>query len=218
MPTGTKPPIPVGTARVAVEGEYGPTKWANVYYMAVGTWDPAHLDDVITLLGSAIHDLYDSAIHLGNFDNGWHLSRTKIGFRDASDSMYKSTYVVDASGTWTGGGEDAQVCYLINWTTNDPRRGGKPRQYISGVIDASQRDVANLDGSFVSGVSGRIQTWLDGLHARSSGTASGVSLLEMSFVNGNAYRSTAHTWPIRAGSFNPVIATQRRRVDRLRST
>jgi len=38
----------------------------------------------------------------------------------------------------------------------------------------------------------------------------------MSFRNGKTWRDTAASWPIYAGVANTVIATQRRRVNRLR--
>jgi hypothetical protein len=216
MPTGTKPPIPVGTAKVECLGTYGPTTWANVMYMAPGTWDPAHLNDVITLLKQAAYGLYGTVIGYGNFPTDWKVYTTKIAFRDASDSLYRATVADAQPGTGPATAEPAQVSYLINWTTNDPRRGGKPRQYIPGVLDADVADPGSLTSGTLTAYNGRLATWLAALPTNSVGTASGVALLEMSFVDAGAYRATAETWPVRGGNFSAVLATQRRRVDRLR--
>jgi hypothetical protein len=44
-------------------------------------------------------------------------------------------------------------------------------------------------------------------------------MVDMSFVNGGAYRApNATAYPITGGSCSGVVATQRRRVDRLRSS
>jgi hypothetical protein len=43
-----------------------------------------------------------------------------------------------------------------------------------------------------------------------------LQLVEMSFRTEKADRAEAVTFPIIGGNINPVVATQRRRVDRLR--
>lgn len=61
-----------------------------------------------------------------------------------------------------------------------------------------------------------IQTWLVDQLTYSSGDQTGVELVDMSFRNGNAWRDDALTLPIFSGFVSNVVATQRRRVDRLR--
>lgn len=212
----TKPPQPVGVAKAVVEGTYGPTTWANVMYFAVGTWDPAHLDDATTLVQLAVHDFYNTVFAPGNFSSHWTTRTVKVAFRDAADSLYRVTIADAVAGTSGAGDQDAQVAYLVNWVTNDPRKGGKPRQYIPGIPDDHVADVAHVSSGVVSGVSANIATWLAGLNARSHGTATGLSMVEVSFRDGGTWRDAAHSWPIRGGTLNTVVATQRRRVDRLR--
>jgi hypothetical protein len=212
-----KPPIPVGTVKAEALGVNGPTTWANIFYFAVGTFDPAHLNDVTTLVGSAVHDFYTSGFTLAYFVPSWTLQRTKVTFRDASDSLYRSVYVVSATGTATAEVAVANASWLVNYTTNDPRKGGKPRTYVSGLNDDDLADSANLVSANVTTISGTLSTWLAGLNARTSGTASNLSLLEMSFRDGNTWRDTAATWPVRAIALNPVASTQRRRLDRART-
>lgn len=216
MPTGTKPPQEVGVAKAEALGTLGPSTWANVFYFAIGSFDPAHLDDVITMVGDTVFGLYHDGFTAGTFPNDWHIKTTKIAFRDASDSLYRATVADAMAGTGGAEVEAAQVAYLLNYTTNDPRRGGKPRQYISGVSDDLMTDSVTVDPTTVAALNGRLATWLAGAIAASHGTASGCQPIEESFVDGGAYRATAHSWPIRGITVNPVIATQRRRVDRQR--
>lgn len=218
MPTGVKPPIPVGTAKVEALGNYGPATWANVFYFAVGTFDPAHLDDAATLLHNGVMDFYSNVFTYATFPPAWTITTTKVAFRDASDSLYRVTVADAHSGTHSTVGEPAQVCFLVNWTSNDPRRGGKPRTYVVGVPDGDMADSARIDPATLTAFNTQLLTWLNGLNALTHGTASSLELLEMSFVDGGAYRTPeAHSWPIRGGSFSPEVATQRRRVDRLRT-
>lgn len=215
MPTGVKPDIPIGTMKLTAFGRYGPTIWNNVFYGAIGTFDPAHLDDANELGADAIGDLYATAFAMANFPASWHLDGVRVVFHDAADSHYRTTKIYSAVGIG-GASQDAQVAYLIDWTTNDPRKGGKPRTYVPGVLDAAMADVAALDPGLVAGITGRIATWLAHWLTASSGTASDFQLLGMSFVLDKAYRDVAHGYPVRAGHLNSIVATQRRRVDRLR--
>lgn len=212
----SKPPIPVGTAKAEALGTYGPAIWANVFYYAVGTWDPAHLDDAVALIAAAVHDFY-ATLDMSQLAVGWNVTTTKVAFRDAADSLYRATVADAQSGADGSGDEAAQVAYLVNYTTNDDRKGGKPRTYVCGVPKDSMADSARLTNSVLTGTNTALTTWLGSLAARSHGTANGLSLLEMSFRSGNTWRDTAHTWPIRGVSLSPEVATQRRRVDRLRT-
>lgn len=216
MPTGTKPEIPVGTAKAEALGTIGPCTWANVFYFGIGTFDPAHLDDVITLVGNAVSGFYVNGFTMGTFDTTWHLRTTKIAFRDATDSLYRATVADSSVGTGSAEVVAGQTCFLVNYTTNDPRRGGKPRTYVPGPSDDLMLDAANLQSATVATLNTNLATWLAATIASSHGTASGCQPLEMSFADGGAYRTTAFTWPIRGVTVNPVIASQRRRVDRQR--
>lgn len=212
----TKPPIPVGTAQANTQGRLGPATWELVWYFAVGTWDPAHLDDATTLIGIALHDFFNTAMSLGAFDPSWSTKVHMIKFRDATDSLYRVPYADAQAGTAGAEVMPAQVSYLLNLITNDDRRGGKPRKYIPGVSDDLMTDSVTISSSEVNSRNTALATWLAGLGARSHGTASGLVLQEVSFRDGKTWRDTAHTWPVRGIVMNPIVATQRRRVDRLR--
>jgi len=211
-----KPDIPVGVARAEAQGVLGPVNWANVFYFGVGSFDPAHLNDVINCVGIYVKSFYHDALTSSYFTPDWHFSRTKIVFRDAADSHYRSVYVSDVQGTQGAEIEAGQACYLINWVTNDPRKGGKPRTYVCGVNDDNLTDSVHVSSAIATAFNAGIATWLAAGPTASSGTCTGLALLEMSFRNGKTWRDTAASWPIRAGALNGVIATQRRRVNRLR--
>jgi hypothetical protein len=141
----------------------------------------------------------------------------RITFRVDSGSTYRVTVADAHAGNVSSTEEAAQVAYLIDWQTGDPRKGGKPRQYITGVPTNQLADPANVSSGTISTVNTALTTWLGGLAARSHGTASGLELVEMSFRDGKAWRAEGHPFTVISGFLNPVLATQRRRVDRLRA-
>jgi hypothetical protein len=206
-----KPPIPVGYAKVEVTGTFGPATWANVMYVLIGETarTPGQvIGDIVTWF----NNLYDTAFNLARLSPRWQHQYTTVTYRDAEDSTVRLRVADAQAGTASGGDQDAQVAYLVNWATGDPRKGGKPRQYVPGVPDSAMLDSARLDSSLIAIVNAGLVSWL------SSGPTqpTPMQLVELSFRNGNADRAEAISFPIIGGTLNPVVATQRRRVNRLR--
>lgn len=211
-----KAQIPVGYAKVNVNGFYGPATWENVLYFQVETYDAAHFADVEAILTTALHSLYYDVWRTAtNLD--WSVQTYKVVFRDADDSVQRTTVADAIFGTISGAGQTAQTCYLIDWQSGDPRRGGKPRSYIPGVPDSKVVSTTNLDPTIVAAINTALDSWIGTLGTISSGTASGLVLVEMSFVNAKADRTTPLPYTIRKAVCSPQVATQRRRVDRLRA-
>lgn len=208
---GTKPPIPVGYIKVAQHGGLGPAGWVNVFYLAVtpGSHTPG---EVIAAAADAIHDFYTDAMSLAAFPGEWSTTWCTVTYRDAEDSTVRIRVADAESGTASGDTQDAQVSYLVNWSTGDPRRGGKPRTYVCGVPDSVMADSAFINPSTVHDINTTLLPWLVGLPSRTIP----LELVEMSFRNDNTFRDVAAHYPILGATLNPVVATQRRRVDRLR--
>lgn len=206
-----KPLIPVGTAKVAVSGQYGPATWANVFYVVVdaGASTPGA---VAAQIVSWFHDFYAVVFGATSFSSDFQVQFQTITYRDAEDSIVRLRIADAFAGTGGTDDEGAQVAYLVNWATGDIRRGGKPRQYVCGVKEPATADSARLTSSFQSAVNGRLITWLE----EGPTLAIPLQLVEMSFRNANADRVAAVHFPIIGGTVNPVLGTQRRRVDRLR--
>lgn len=213
MPTGTKAPIPIGYSKVEALGTFGPATWANVFYIDTTPSDPSAPNDAMAAARLAIHEL------MGTFQTyastTWSVARERVTYRADADSTYSATIADGIGGLVSGGYQDAQVAFLLNWVTGDARKGGKPRQYFVGVPDTAVADSARIQGSVVSAFNADIATWLAGFpYDVGSGVAN--ELVEMSFVNAKAYRTDPFPTSVVAGTVNPVVATQRRRVDRLR--
>jgi hypothetical protein len=211
-----KAPLPVGYTKVTVKGTYGPTNWVNVLYLDTSPTDPANYADLLPAACTAITDLYDAIVHTSNFSDQLTVSTVKAVYADASESVRTLTVADGTVGTHSGDCQDAQVAYLINWASDDGRRGGKPRSYLPGVPNAAMLDPARLQSSTLSSINGLLSTWY-ATFPRTGDTYTIVGLVEMSFVEHNADRNPAIAISINGGTLNGIVATQRRRVDRLRA-
>jgi len=209
--------IPAGYAKVVAGGTYGPAVWANVFYLLVSPADGTAAVLVMQDLADMISTLYGVAFGHSMFADSWELSTQKVFWVDETDSIQRATIADSVVGDGGSSSQDAQVSYLVNWHCPDPRRGGKPRQYICGVPDSVIADSASLDSTTVATVSAALNTWLASLAADTWTNGTTARLVEMSFVNGKVDRTTPLGTEIVAGSVNNIVATQRRRVDRLRS-
>lgn len=167
---------------------------------------------MIATAANYIATLYSEVFMAASFPNDWSITYCTVGYRDADDSLVRLRVSDALAGTGPGSPSDAQVAYLVNWGTGDPRRGGKPRSYIPGVTTETLADSAFLESDFVNTINSNLITFLEA----GPGLPIPCQLVEMSFRDGNAWRDTAVTYPIIGGTLNPVTATQRRRVDRLR--
>lgn len=206
-----KAQIPVGSIKAAVTGQYGPATWVNVFYLLCtpGTSTPG---EVIAQVVSYLHDFYNTVITPSRLSEDWKTQYTTVSYRDAEDSLVRLRIADAVVGTSGGYGQAAEVAFLFNWGTGDPRRGGKPRQYVCGVPDNQMLDSARLVDSAQSAINAALITWLE------DGPTLPIplQLVEMSFRDGNTWRTEPVTYPIIGGNVNPVVASQRRRVDRLR--
>lgn len=208
----------MGFARAAAKGNYGSSTWVNVFYFQPDPAEGATATEVATDVAEAVALLY-SSIGLHQFNGAWVHSRTTVLWAFETGSVKRLTVADAAPGEDDSDGEAAQVSYLINWDADDPRKGGKPRNYISGVTEDNMADSASLTTDAQTTLNEGIATWLAALPVTSN-FANGTSFTfgEMSFVDAGVDRDVPVFYEINTGSVNPVVATQRRRVDRLRTS
>ena len=211
-----KAQIPVGTAKAETTGQYGPATWANVRYYVIGDTSGHTPGDVIQTVAQAEHEFYTVGFGTDEISSDMSVTFTTVTYRDAADSIIRLRVADAIAGANGSGDQEANVAYLVNWATGDPRRGGKPRSYVPGVADNRLVDSARIGPAVVTTINGRLVTWLASLPTPAGGRLVALQLVEMSFTDGKAFRATPVTFPIIGGTLNNVVATQRRRVDRLR--
>lgn len=212
------PPLLPGILRLAINYACPPAKATNVFHFLLvesGGISPSDVSTVVTAIESAwINDVWK-----GNAASQWHVVDYQAVYAEIEGAPnVQRVHLADATAGTHGGGEDfANLAYLINWLTGDPRRGGKPRTYMPGVIDSTNADAANFGSGTVSGLATNIATFLSALSSITSGHLAVGGLVEYSTVNKGAYRTAGVYFPIASGTLNSVVGTQRRRVGRVRS-
>jgi hypothetical protein len=208
---------PDNSIRVALEFSEPPITGATVFYLSWQGTDPiGSYADVASFVGD-IAALWATFIHHAEFASGVTYHTAKTEALDALSQLWRVSIPMSATGLGGSASKPGQVAYLVNFVTPDPRRGGKSRWYLPGVDDASLADIANLTTTARTNLNGYLATLISGLKALTPAFGSNVQLVEMSFYDQKAPRVVAHEYEIFTGTFNPVVATQRRRIDRLRA-
>jgi hypothetical protein len=206
------------TVRFAEEGVCMGTTWANIFYFTVpGGISGVTFADVVTLGGQLSSAYYTNLLHTSMHSTDTQLRRWKIKLIDGTSTEYRASGADNGAGTSSGALEAAQVCYLIDWVTTDPRRGGKARTYLPGVLTSALADNANLSSAALAAINTEANNFHNAVNALTI-TGQLLHMVEMSFINNKAPRAHGVGYEILAGVASNVVGTQRRRVDRLRIT
>jgi hypothetical protein len=211
----TKQPMPVGTVKATVVGSYGPTIWNNVWYFSPVT-PGSTVIDTFNLTKDRLHAFYDGVFKV-ICPPVWSVSHYKISYRDSADSLVRFTLADAIAGTNAGTMESAQVSYLVNMQSGDPRKGGKPRKYVPGVLTGIVDDESRIQAATVTGRNTAMTSWLAANLTATSGGATGLLTLELSFRNAKEWRDSPLAFEVHTMSLNDIVATQRDRINRLRS-
>lgn len=203
----------MGAIRVAYSGTYLGTTWAVIHwFFSAFTSDPTDAD--VDSLNTALAGAFASHL-LGP------ISSTTTHFTTTSTTVYlgvsgviRRIRVADATGAQGGGDLPAQVSILVDWASRDGRRGGKPRSYMPGVAHDVVLESYQVASGSLAGMNTAVAAYIAAVNALTEGTIPTLEFVDMSFVNGGAYRATPVFFPITGGHVRPVLATQRRRVDR----
>jgi hypothetical protein len=217
MPVGPKPPPDTDCFRFAHAGTLGPATWVVVHWAKALVGGPVTAGDLDTLNDDV--QGHFNARFTPNLSSDLHYTTLSTHLYLSDGSIYRRVTIVDAIGGVAQESEPAQVAFLIDWDTADARRGGKPRSYIPGVPEGSMGDSANVTPAARVAMSDAANGYRNDLNATVAGVLSIVEFVDMSFVLAKAWRAPkALGIPIFAGHCSNVVATQRRRVDRLRVT
>jgi hypothetical protein len=216
-PSGVPPPLHPGVLRIAISYTDGVCNATNVLHFLCHEAGAVTPSDVQSTCASLVN-LWAVDLWKVEATTHWHVTTWDAVYAGIEDAPnVKRARGADATaGASSDTNDYANCAFLINWSTGDPRRGGKPRSYLPGVGDASDADSANLQSSYVTNINAGIVSFLAGITGCGHGGLAPDNLIEYSTVLHGAYRATAAIWPIASGTVNPVIGSQRRRVGRVR--
>lgn len=210
MPTGTRPALPAGTARVAILGTSLGHKWANVFYLQLthGTVTTTDLQDVADFIATSwntnIAPLCPTTVILTN---------VQVVFipTAGSELTYTGTYT-HAGTSGNASTNDASAALVVNWNINAYYRGGHPRWYLPGVQTNQITNGSDISSAFQTSAAAAFLALKNAIDAHTTTNISAIALGTLSFQTGNAWRTTP-VFRIFAGcTIRPKLGSQRRRI------
>jgi hypothetical protein len=213
VPTGVPPEPLENTLRVAYEGNYLGTTWAVVHwFLATATGEPTDTDmtDVAEDLWNAFHGTLMDAYCV----NDVHLTTVVVNYYLPDQQRLRARRVGDSTGDAGGSPLPAQVSTMINWSSRDGRRGGKPRSFMPGASSDNVTESYAIAAGVLGALTTAANAYKSQVNAIAEGNITSLTFMENSTVDALAYRPVTVQFAILSGSPRVVVATQRRRVDR----
>jgi len=206
---------PDGSIKIEYSGTYLGSRWAVVHWFAgdlTGLPSAADLDSIANDAATAFHDKL-----VGPFcHTSCHFTETAVTVFLPLSQKRRRVRVADSTGADSSDPLPAQVSILIDWSSLDGRKGGKPRSYMPGVPSGHVTESYSVDPSDLATLNGHVADYVTAVNAISAGAVTSMKFVEMVFVSGGAYLPTGSTFTfdIDSGHVRPVLATQRRRSER----
>lgn len=210
MPTGHRPPIPPGYARVAIKGTVQTKPWVMIFYLQ------------LTGTGITSADLNTLA---GTIGSSWNTNIATQVTNDVVQTEVDIVYVPSVGNEITGTNTTAHTgsaastiidnvasCFVINWHINAYYRGGHPRTYMPGprIADVSAGSVVGA-----TALTNLASAWNNVLTAINAATTTNITAVVMgtiSFQTANAWRTTPLFRAYKSVSVRNLLGTQRRRI------
>lgn len=210
MPSGHRPPIPPGVARVALSGTVQGHAWTNVFYCNLGG------------TGITSTDLSTLATDIGN---AWN---TNVATQVTSDVVLTQVAIVyvpsvgnevNATVTMSHAGsaastiiDNASGCFVVNMHISAYYRGGHPRLYMPGprLADVSAGSIVN--SSTATNVASAWNNVRTAINAVTTANISSCQMGTLSFQTANTWRNPPIFRPYTGVSVRGIIGTQRRRL------
>jgi hypothetical protein len=210
MPSGPRPPIPPGIARVAISGTTLTHKWAQIFYLqitgsAVTVNDLQSIsDEIATLWNTDVAPNLPGTVVLTNV--------TVVYIPSAGNELtYEGTYS-HAGSSGNAQVADASACYVVQWKISAYYRGGHPRSYQTGPTAASVTNGSQISSGAVSAMASAWNSFRNSLNAFTTTNITGIVMGTLSFQTGNAWRTTPVFRAFTSVAVSNILGSQRRRI------
>ena len=210
MPSGHRPPIPPGYARVALSGTTQTHKWANVFYLQL-TGSSILASDLNTLAAD-IATAWNTDI-APQVMPSVALTGVAIVYVPSVGNEVQGTWSGSHAGTQAGSDiNDASSCYVVNLNISAYYRGGHPRWYIPGVQSGSVTNGSAVGGVILTNLAAAVGSFRTAVEGFTTTNISGVLIGTMSFQTGNSWRATPLFRHFTGQSVRTTLGSQRRRL------
>ena len=209
MPTGPRPPWPVGVARVAVSGTIFNHRWVNVFYVQLTHTNPVTVNDLKTLADQlATSWLTQSSM----ISSSCSITQVDVSFIPSTGNVLDYTGTYASAGSGGAAVADAGACWVVNWVISDRYRGGHPRMYIPGVLSADVTNGSDMSGAHVSTLAANAAALRNTINALTSTNITAMSMGTVRYQSNNNWLSPPLFRAYTSVKVNPKLGSQRRRV------
>lgn len=210
MPTGTRPPIPPGYARVAISGTDMGHKWVQVFYLQI-TGTGVTVNDLQTI-ADAISAAYNTDLCPQQASTTV-MTTVQIVFIPSVGNEVTYTGSYSHAGTAAGTRiDDVSSTAVLQWKISAYYRGGHPRSYFPGVPTTHVANGSDLDSTLTSGLATQANAFRNAVNAITSTNVTAVVMGTLSYQTANAWRTTPLFRQFTSVSVNPKLGSQRRRI------
>jgi hypothetical protein len=210
MPSGHRPPIPPGVARVALLGTTQGHQWTNVFYLQLSGSGIVAAD--LTTLATTIANSWNTN-WAPNINPSVILTKVEIVYIPSVGNEVVGAVTVSHPGTRAGVDiQNAGSSWVLNWLISAYYRGGHPRMYLAAPVVADVTNGSSLSPSDATNVT---NAWLNIRSAIDAATTTNITAVLMgtlSYQTGNAWRTTPLFRPYTGCSTRTVMGSQRRRI------
>jgi hypothetical protein len=197
--------------RLAIQGTWSSINFANIFHAQLTTSSSiiqADLDSWVTSVQAAYKTRFQG------------LMSTSVSYVVAKAILYTpGGGALSSSIAMTGAGtvgtaivENNATCANLSWLSTVYWRGGKPRTYLPGVVQANLANALTLSAGGITAYNTGGAGFRTDVNALAPGTITGSSLGFVSFNSGNVPRATPLFFPITGVRVHPRLGTQRRRL------
>lgn len=201
------PPVD-GFVRIVCSGTYNTKTWANIFYANVSPGSAISSAD-LQAIATAVSGLWNTnfAPSLSNLVSLTQVAVTDIG----SDTGLTELDTTVHAGSQAGNSASPQVCLLLSWKIARRYRGGHPRTYLPGVIEADVDGAGVVTGARQTALNTACTNWRAGINGIAlSGSSPVLSVVH--YVKNGVVQSTPTVDDVLSGRCSPLVATQRRRL------
>lgn len=210
MPSGTRPPIPPGYAKLELAGTDQTHQWRNIAYLAIAGTGIATSD--LNSLAGTINTAWGTRF-VASYADSAALNSVKIVYIPSVGQEILGISTVAKTGTSvTNAIADAGASAVLNWNVNRYYRGGHPRWYLAGVGKTWVTNGSDLTSGQRTAYATAGNGFLNDVNAATTTNITSVQLGTLSFQHAGAWRNPPVFWPFVSSSVALKLGTQRRRI------
>jgi hypothetical protein len=214
MPAPPRPDPPAHVARVAVTGDQGATKFANIFWIRNGGGTTPALSDLSAYAG-LVYAAYATRFK-ALINNNTIIRKADLLYYGPAGLVIGGAHVENTSCTRTGTAMPANACPCISWSVQQRYKGGHPRTYLPSPETSDMVDMTSWTTAFTSAAQTAANNFLSDINALTQGAFTDSHLGVVSFVDNKQWRSPPvfRDFTPTAAAVDSRIDSQRRRLGR----